>query len=105
VHLGDALSGITIGGVTIGGKGFIDAGFVDLSGPFPVFINTNPTAMEIGPDGSAALGISGLKPHIYCTGDAVEFPENGGAPPAFLREFQIYVGNLTTASSDPFPVP
>jgi hypothetical protein len=79
----DANLGVSIGGVLVGGKGFRS--------------NDN-RAMEIGPDGSGALGIVGLVPQIYCTGDATSFPNNGGGSRAFS-----VTGTLATAASDPFP--
>ena len=79
----DASLGVSIGGVLVGGKGFR--------------WNDNK-AMEIGPDGSGALGQSGLVPQVYCTGDSGTFPSNGGGS----RAFSI-TGTLATAGSDPFP--
>lgn len=81
-------------GIQIGGKGFIDMGPV--GGP----PRNPPVAMEIGPTGADALGIVGLAPQIYCSGDSNFFWRNvTGVPP---RLFSI-VGSLTDAATDPFP--
>lgn len=83
----------------IGGKGFINMGTIRQQ-----MAGQPPTAVEIGFDGSGALGLTGLKPQVYCAeSDLAHFPDNvTGLRP---RVFDTVGGSPAIATTDPFPVP
>lgn len=101
----DSVDPVTGQTIHAGGKGFFNP--ADRT-----TVARRGTAMDIGSDGSGAIGSLTLRvPQIYLTGNPTTFPVNLSQPVRHggvgdpRRRFQPDHGTLAPAGTDPFPMP